>query len=30
MAGKKLYEHVARIKRSFALDDSFSPSEKDD
>ena len=30
MAGKKLYEHVARIKRSFALDDSFTPSEKDD
>ena len=30
MAGAKLYEHVDRIKRSFALDDSFKPSEKDD
>lgn len=28
MADDKLYEHVARIKRSFALDDSFKPSEK--
>jgi hypothetical protein len=30
MAGAKLDEHVARIKRSFALDDSFTPSTKDD
>jgi hypothetical protein len=25
-----LREHVARIKRSFALDDSFAPSEKEE
>ena len=25
MAGEELEEHVARIKRSFALDDSFNP-----
>src|SRR5262249_47458 len=30
LVGPKVYEHVARIKRSFALDDSFAPSEKDD
>ena len=28
MAGKKLRDHVARIKREWALDGSFKPSEE--
>jgi hypothetical protein len=30
LAGRKLWEHVDRIKRNWAFDQKFTPSEKDD